>query len=219
MQRLLGPDAPHGVDINFADEYGNTAAHNAAANGHAEILALLLDRGAVMKENSSGNTPLDWATQLNQLECVKVLLRRPDVDVLRKNAFGVSPVTEALKNGREDIAVELMRHSSAAKLDEGPAPGTSVEGADDDSDSSSDGEEEGEGTEESKEAEPGAGAGSSASVSAGTGAGAGADASAAAVVEGASAPTGAEAEAEAAVPTTEGATPAAPPPAAAPPTE
>ena len=35
-----------------------------------------------------------------------------------------------------------MRHSSAAKLDEGPAPGTSVEGADDDSDSSSDGEEE-----------------------------------------------------------------------------
>jgi hypothetical protein len=28
VQRLLGPDAPHGVDINFADEYGNTAAHN-----------------------------------------------------------------------------------------------------------------------------------------------------------------------------------------------
>ena len=30
----------------------------AAANGHADILRILLDSGAVLVENSSGNTPL-----------------------------------------------------------------------------------------------------------------------------------------------------------------
>jgi hypothetical protein len=62
-------------------------------------------------------TMADWATQLGQLECIKVILRRPDVDVLRKNAFGTSPVTEALKNGREDIAgMDVLGQSCGAEL-------------------------------------------------------------------------------------------------------
>jgi hypothetical protein len=46
----------------------------------------------------------DWAAQLGQLEAVKVLLTAPDADVLVKNSFGVSAVTEAMKKNRDDIA-------------------------------------------------------------------------------------------------------------------
>ncbi len=64
------------------------------------------------------------------------------MDVLKQNSFGVSPITEALKLGREDIAAELMKHSSATKLDDGVSAAVGGVTVDEESDSGDDDEDE-----------------------------------------------------------------------------
>jgi hypothetical protein len=50
------------VEIDFADEYGLTALMSAAFEGRAEVVALLLERGADPRlRHSSGETALDYA--------------------------------------------------------------------------------------------------------------------------------------------------------------
>ena len=48
-------------DINHADAEGYTALHAAAENGHAEIVKLLLSKGADRTRRTQGKTPLDLA--------------------------------------------------------------------------------------------------------------------------------------------------------------
>ena len=111
------------VPIDFQNESYNTALHYASANGNAECVEFLLSKGARHLPNSSGNTPLHWAVQNKHLVVVKLLLAQaPDVDVLQKNDFGKSILTEAFGLESPDITQLLLEHSSAAGLD---APGQS----------------------------------------------------------------------------------------------
>jgi ankyrin repeat protein len=49
----------NGCDLNFASEGGsNTALHMSSANGHLECVKVLVDAGALLLPNSTGNTPL-----------------------------------------------------------------------------------------------------------------------------------------------------------------
>lgn len=103
-----------GADINFTDGGGNTALHRASANGHVDTVRLLADRGATYKANSNGNSPLHWAAMNGHAAVVAVLLERwaSDVDVLAKNTFGKSALSEAINHGHDDLARDILTHHS-----------------------------------------------------------------------------------------------------------
>ena len=94
---------------------GTSALHNAAANGHVDVVALLVDRGARCEPNANGNTPLHWAALNGHAAVVALLLERfeASIDALAKNAFGKSALTDAINAGHEDIARLILSHRSA----------------------------------------------------------------------------------------------------------
>ena len=112
-----------GADVNYRrPEDGTTALHMACANGHLEIAAALLQRGARHVSNAAGNTPLHWACLNGKAEVAALLLDKcgpGEVDVYLKNGQGKSAFTVAISGGHEDLARSLLHHASA----EPPAAG------------------------------------------------------------------------------------------------
>jgi len=121
--------------IFFRDaSHQNTALHMAAANGHTHIAQLLLhvygnlatSTSNINVPNDSGNTPLHWAAMNGHTKVVNLLLQAPSasttttptqpiVDVLQKNAFGRSALTEGFTSQNSDTVEALLAHESASE--------------------------------------------------------------------------------------------------------
>lgn len=113
--------------INCADSSGNTPLHKAAANGHVDTVSLLLVKGAIHTSNENGATPLHWAAGAGKSTVCKLLLDHYDslsktqldediikpLDVLLKNSFGRSALTEAFTSGDTETVGILLNHDSA----------------------------------------------------------------------------------------------------------
>ena len=118
--------------INTADSTGNTALHKAAANGHENTVSLLLCLGAKHIPNENGATPLHWAAGAGKHVVCQILLDHFDalsasaktatsssssdvksLDVLLKNSFGRSALTEAFTSGNTETVGVLLNHDSA----------------------------------------------------------------------------------------------------------
>jgi ankyrin repeat protein len=119
VRELLGesmwPDVAQRVALtNAAEERtGNTALHMASANGHVEIVQLLIECGAnAAVQNAAGNTPIHWASMNGQLDCVQVLLQAlqaQGASPFLLNHSGRSAYDEAVIAGFEQVAALLMR--------------------------------------------------------------------------------------------------------------
>lgn len=98
---------------------GNTALHMACANGHLNIVELLLLRDSELTlhlvQNASGNTPLHWAASNGKIKVVKRLLQLPGVDVLLKNKAGRSILTEGFSSNVEAVIAALLEHETATE--------------------------------------------------------------------------------------------------------
>lgn len=112
--------------IDTADSTGNTALHKAAANGHETTVSLLLCLGAKHIPNENGATPLHWAAGAGKHVVCQILLDHFDalseatassevksLDVLLKNSFGRSALTEAFTSGNTETVGVLLNHDSA----------------------------------------------------------------------------------------------------------
>jgi hypothetical protein len=128
------------VPVDYQNDGLNTALHYVSANGNLECIRELLRRGARSLANSSGNTPLHWAVQNKQLDATKELLANsPGCDVLQKNDFGRSSLTEAFQTDNAQILEVVLGHSSAAAL-ENPGGGVVEEETDEQVDEGAEGE-------------------------------------------------------------------------------
>jgi ankyrin repeat protein len=112
--------------VNAIDNSQSTPLHKASANGHLSTVQLLLSRGAEHLQNDSGNTPLHWAAASGHAEVVNMLLSHYDaaaknnkknkpqpLDVLLKNNFGRSALTEGFQSGDTKTVEHLLNHDSA----------------------------------------------------------------------------------------------------------
>ncbi|KAF8315912.1 cytoplasmic protein [Clavulina sp. PMI_390] len=116
------------------DESGNSVLHMTCANGHQDILEYLLPimpPSLLSAQNSSGSTPLHWATLNEQIDTMKTLVAHPSgpksklIDI--KNNAGRTPLGEAEMAGWDAGASWLV---SVMDLDEnaaGAAEGTTDE--------------------------------------------------------------------------------------------
>lgn len=92
------------------DRYGASALHQAARQGDAETLLLILEASAVdvNERNDAGETPLLIAVRAGAMGCVEKLLSvKADPDRPGKN--GETPLCEAARLGRLVIAEMLVR--------------------------------------------------------------------------------------------------------------
>ena len=95
VQVLLRANA----DPQWQDEYGETALHRAAANGHAAVVKLLvgaakldaLGRRRVNDRDLMGDTPLICAARNGEVLALKALLEAPGIDLaLRSPQWGTA---------------------------------------------------------------------------------------------------------------------------------
>ncbi len=95
------------LTINHQDSHGMTALHWAAAQGHDDIVKLLLDLGAnIDLQNVQGNTPLHLAARNGNLSTVQLLLVR-GANATLANANGQTPLALAHQYHHPDVVAFL----------------------------------------------------------------------------------------------------------------
>ena len=80
------PDIPElqnrETDVSKQDEFGRSALHQAAENGHKEIVEMLLAKGAdINATDKYGSTALQYAAGNMQMEIFEMLLLAKGADV------------------------------------------------------------------------------------------------------------------------------------------
>ncbi len=103
--------------INDAEPFlGMTALDWAAVRGHADLVRLLLDRGADVKVRSTaGNTPLHYAALAGNPDIIESLLRA-GAHVNERNNNGDTALHYAARNGHLRAVQVLLRHNALANL-------------------------------------------------------------------------------------------------------
>ena len=103
-----------GADVNLVTKWGPPII-NAAWNGDAAILKLLLAKGADPNGNYKTETALHLAAQKGQLECTIILVEAgADVNALTK--FREPPIHFAKKGGHEDVAATGRRQNRPHRI-------------------------------------------------------------------------------------------------------
>ncbi|KAK7485776.1 hypothetical protein BaRGS_00022957 [Batillaria attramentaria] len=107
-----------GCDVTIANFNGQTAGHKAALFGHAQILRLLIERGADMNAmDNDGDTPLHDAISQGRTAAAEVLLGWPKLDIRRKNKKGFSIIHFAAIKGEPSIT-ELLLNKDTTLVNE-----------------------------------------------------------------------------------------------------
>uniref|UniRef100_A0A8C1KS48 Ankyrin 1, erythrocytic b n=1 Tax=Cyprinus carpio TaxID=7962 RepID=A0A8C1KS48_CYPCA len=106
----------NGIDINIANQKGNTALHIAALAGQEKVIAELVNYGAnVNAQSQKGFSPLYMAAQENHLEVVKYLLEHGASQSL-PTEDGFTPLAVALQQGHENVVALLINYGTKGKV-------------------------------------------------------------------------------------------------------
>ncbi|XP_048515605.1 uncharacterized protein LOC105692384 isoform X2 [Athalia rosae] len=111
MARMKTPLGKRELNINTVDASGRTAISYLAGNGTVAMLeaALCFPEVDVNLADNEGNTPLHFAAQAGQLECVSILLQRSaGIEVDARNTLGFTPLMKAALQGRTKCAKILL---------------------------------------------------------------------------------------------------------------
>lgn len=108
-----------GADVNAVDKDENSLVHDAARHGRVSLLQKLLDAGAKPDaKNKYGNTPLFRSVlHRDNVDIVRMLVSRSDVDVNSINQSGNTPIAQAAvpvmkKWGMRTIEVLLSKRAN-----------------------------------------------------------------------------------------------------------
>jgi ankyrin repeat protein len=115
-----------GVNVDERDADGDTALHWAAANGHMEVMRVLVVELGADKDakNAGGATPLHEAAFIGHVEAMRVLVVELGADKGAKNAYGVTPLHAAAFKGRVEAikALEQLGAQIDAQAANGETP-------------------------------------------------------------------------------------------------
>jgi ankyrin repeat protein/beta-lactamase regulating signal transducer with metallopeptidase domain len=106
-----------GADVNVRDREGTSPLDHAVRDGPTDTIALLLAHGARVNEPNpeTGATPINVASARGNVEIVQFLLEfHPDLGIRDKRGYG--PLDNALRFGREDVALLLLEAEPKEQL-------------------------------------------------------------------------------------------------------
>ena len=105
-------DNAKGVD-GYNQDTGEQAIHLAASNGHNDWISMLVKFGADVnaKTTTRRNTPLIQAAAFGQLESAKLLVSL-GAKVSIRNAYGISALDVAVRNGNSQLAAFLRQNGA-----------------------------------------------------------------------------------------------------------
>jgi ankyrin repeat protein len=120
VQRLLDRMGGEGIDKKAMEDWAmRTALHFAAANGHEEVVKLLLQHGAdaTIIAGASDMTPLSSACERGHLGVAQVLVDHEGVEALGMTPGTRStPLHHAAREGREDVVKFLLSKGADANI-------------------------------------------------------------------------------------------------------
>ncbi|GMF64605.1 unnamed protein product [Phytophthora lilii] len=101
------------VDVNFVDVDNCTALYYAAANGHSDVMQVLLHFGGDPNIVSIRRSPLHCAVEWHRVECVKLLVQHgAALDATDKD--GLTPAEVAVQKAFLDLEVLLQGRKTTA---------------------------------------------------------------------------------------------------------
>ena len=106
----------HDVAMGARDRlFGCSKLHEAATNGHTDLLKSLLSRDSNSSEVNGrtidgGSTPLHLAVSAGHADCVEELLKHPKTDIHVTDTYGRTPVEIAELSCKSDVAKLLRSH-------------------------------------------------------------------------------------------------------------
>ncbi|KAL8711263.1 MAG: hypothetical protein Q9225_007149 [Loekoesia sp. 1 TL-2023] len=107
------------IDLNERSWLGSTCLHFAAAQGHYQQCALLLNFGADASiRDDRGRTALFFASTIGHDRVVELLLSNPVVDANVKNADGRNALSYAFQHGHTGVVQRLLSAGSQADITE-----------------------------------------------------------------------------------------------------
>lgn len=100
-----------GATPDIADRNGVTVLQKAIKENRPDCLSELIAAGAdVNRCNNNGWQPLWYAAYKGHAECVQSLLAAPGIKADEKNAYGITPLSVALKYGHRECVRLLRKH-------------------------------------------------------------------------------------------------------------
>lgn len=99
-----------GLNVNLANDKGNTLLMLAAYNNSLEVARMLLQKGAdVDKRNDKNQTPLAGVCFKGYYEMAEILIQY-GANVDADNGFGLTPINCAIIFRRSEIVNLLLKH-------------------------------------------------------------------------------------------------------------
>ena len=108
VKMLLGKE---GIQVNQADQFGQTPLILAAYKGHATIVGRLLQRDDVQvnQANKKGSTPLCFAAMEGHVKVVELLLNKEGIQVNMASNGGTTPLLIAAHQGHVKVVKMLLK--------------------------------------------------------------------------------------------------------------
>jgi len=104
------------LDVNSEDENGSSLLHDAAFNGHVNVMEFLIDHGAdVEAENAIGKTPLFMLATMGHTEAMRWLVNEKGASVEARDNNGRTPIFSANDKGNVE-SIKYLKEELRASI-------------------------------------------------------------------------------------------------------
>ena len=99
-----------GLNLNYQEDSGSTAADRASYHGHTECVKILAATGRVdwRKKDNWDGTPLYWALFRRHADIVKVIVQQPNISYNVRTRKGETLAHAAVRGGDVKCVLPLM---------------------------------------------------------------------------------------------------------------